>query len=93
MNNDESTQFQSKMLLKKPLKSYEVGEQKKLNYELPVDFKNFRFGKSSQASEFGVNACMNQNLENEKYSKSISKTKLVNNQTSSQKQLFNKNAK
>ena len=84
MNEDEQTQIRSKLILKKPLKSYEVGEQKKLSYDLPIDTNNFRFGKMSQPSENGVIACMNQNTKTADNYKPISNPEFAENNSNEQ---------
>lgn len=50
--------------LKKPTHSYEVGEQKVANYVLPVNGKDFRFGKPSSERESGVSDCLQQEYLN-----------------------------
>ena len=38
---------------------YEPGEQKKMNYDLPFDKDNFRFGEKSKQSNASVQQCLN----------------------------------
>ena len=59
MNEFEKESLRAKIMLNKPSRAYQVGEQRKLNYDLPSDAKDFRFGKSSQSSEFHVSDCLN----------------------------------
>lgn len=56
MKNDDD--FQKRISLKKPARSYEVGEQKVSNYDLPTDGKDHRFGKPSGNSDIGVSNCL-----------------------------------
>ena len=59
MNDEEREDLRAKLSMNKPSRAYQVGEQRKFNYDLPIDTKDFRFGKSSQSSEFKVSDCLN----------------------------------
>lgn len=63
MNDYEKESLRAKIILNKPSRAYQVGEQRKLNYDLPSDTKDFRFGKLSQSSEFRVSDCLNHKFE------------------------------
>lgn len=65
MKDEERQKIQSKLLINKSYKTSGVGEQRKRNYDMPVDSNNFRFGKMSQPDKFSISDCMNQENNDE----------------------------
>ena len=63
MNDQERDALRAKIASHKPSRASQVGEQRKLNFDLPADTKDFRFGKSSQSSEFKVGDCLNHRFD------------------------------
>ena len=61
-------------MLKKPFFAYEPGEQRSLNYNLPVDKQDYRFGKAMSEEQVSVKECMRfENMNPEKSTKMVSR--------------------